>query len=224
MAKAADFSGHCQACGRLQKLPNGVLAKHGYKIAAGYFSGVCAGSGHLPFEKSYDMLPGFIASASAQLTSVERFVAKLTTPATEPKAWFYTSKASPRGGYYGSTRDWQEQAIETEVVQFHDGTGSYKKFWRDGDTSWERFRNAEGARTEEIRPVKREVSAGYDDAVLDVATKANGVYARWMRAEVLSLRRYIAWQQERIASWKEADLLPVDRKDKEGFKPTEAAY
>lgn len=52
----ATHSGHCQACGHLQKLPKDVLAKHGYKIKHGFFSGICIGAGELPFEESCDLV------------------------------------------------------------------------------------------------------------------------------------------------------------------------
>ena len=86
----ATHSGHCQACGRLQKLPDGKLAKHGYTIAHGFFSGTCVGSHHLPFEVSCDLLPRFIEAAKTHLLGVESFQAELRKPATEPVAWFYS--------------------------------------------------------------------------------------------------------------------------------------
>ena len=39
----ATHDGECQLCGRMQKLPDGRLAKHGYTTRWGFFQGVCPG-------------------------------------------------------------------------------------------------------------------------------------------------------------------------------------
>ena len=49
MAKATHY-GTCQVCGRLQALPDGVLAKHGYDVEFHFFRGVCPGAAHKPLE------------------------------------------------------------------------------------------------------------------------------------------------------------------------------
>jgi len=52
----ATHYGECQLCGRKQRLPNSVLAKHGYAVQWNTFQGVCPGSGHAPYELSRDLL------------------------------------------------------------------------------------------------------------------------------------------------------------------------
>ncbi len=48
----ATHNGTCQACGRTQAVrANGRLAKHGYTVDYGYFSGTCSGSDKLPLEQ-----------------------------------------------------------------------------------------------------------------------------------------------------------------------------
>lgn len=54
MKNKATHYGTCQFCGSLQKLPDGVLAFHGYEIEWHQFTGGCSGSGRLPFEQSRD--------------------------------------------------------------------------------------------------------------------------------------------------------------------------
>lgn len=51
--KSSTHSGTCQACGRLQAVHvnTGLLAKHGYTVEYGYFSGTCSGADHLPLEQ-----------------------------------------------------------------------------------------------------------------------------------------------------------------------------
>lgn len=48
--------GHCQHCGRLQASSprkEGFIAKHGYNVNFGYFSGTCSGSDKAPLEISH---------------------------------------------------------------------------------------------------------------------------------------------------------------------------
>ncbi len=52
----ATHHGECQICGRLQKLPSGLLSLHGYTTRWGFFEGTCPGSQHKPFEQSFDMI------------------------------------------------------------------------------------------------------------------------------------------------------------------------
>jgi len=48
----ATHNGTCQACGRSQAVTaRGTLAKHGYTVDYGYFSGTCSGSGKKPLEQ-----------------------------------------------------------------------------------------------------------------------------------------------------------------------------
>lgn len=228
MASKSDFSGHCQACGRLQKLPKERLSKHGYTVDHGYFSGVCRGAGHEPFEVSCKLVETFIQEATAQLTSLEAFQANLRKTNEGPTAWFYVSLANPKGKAYNFNRSWEECTVTMDTVTWNESSssGSYNKFRRDGDTRWTQKpeRNAYGQWETEITPRASEVGSGYNDTLTRVCTEANQVYADWLEHEAETLRRYIKWQEERVRTWKPAPLLPNDAKDKEGFKPTEARY
>lgn len=62
----ATHQGTCQVCGRTQKLPGGVVAKHGYTVqgwygSTGSFMGTCKGSGKKPLEVACDWLDQHIA-------------------------------------------------------------------------------------------------------------------------------------------------------------------
>tara|TARA_Y100001951_G_C11280597_1_gene265098 strand:- start:892 stop:1740 length:849 start_codon:yes stop_codon:yes gene_type:complete len=52
MKRTHTHRGHCQACGRVQAVDthNNFIAKHGYTVDFGYFSGVCTGSNRKPLE------------------------------------------------------------------------------------------------------------------------------------------------------------------------------
>lgn len=220
--RAATHKGHCQACGSLQKLPKGVLAKHGYTVTHGFFSGVCQGSGHPPIEVSCALVQHFINNAAARLSHVVSFQAELRVQATEPKAWFNTRNANPRGYGYSAVHIWRVCDISEKVTEYPGG--AYSTFSRNGDTAWVNGRNEQGYATCTIQDKTSEINHDYKSSLLDVATKANATYAAWLQHEVDSLRRYITWQTERVNSWKPGELLPVDAKDKQGFVPDEPAY
>lgn len=209
MAKSTH-RGHCQACGRLQMLPSGVLAKHGYNVTSGYFSGTCAGSGRLPFEKAADLVQEFIWSALKQRANVANFQETLRAPATIPQAWIraYVSSdeidraaSRSRGGYFWMNVELRERANDPSRVEF-DAQHPAKK-----------------------GTVLTHSVYGYPKpSLLEEATALNTTYANWLQHEVDSLTRYIAWQTDRVTNWKEADLFPVDYRDKEGFEPTKPKY
>jgi hypothetical protein len=77
MKTKATHYGTCQLCGSLQKLPDGVLALHGYQVEWHQFHGSCRGSGHLPFEQSKDI-------AEQQIALSEEFLAKYPVPERPP--------------------------------------------------------------------------------------------------------------------------------------------
>tara|TARA_R110002020_G_scaffold62613_1_gene167328 strand:+ start:5973 stop:6566 length:594 start_codon:yes stop_codon:yes gene_type:complete len=58
----ATHNGNCQCCGSLQAVNNktGLLAKHGYTVDWGFFSGTCVGSDHPPLQKDHTVLDGTV--------------------------------------------------------------------------------------------------------------------------------------------------------------------
>jgi hypothetical protein len=214
---AATHKGHCQICGSLQKLPKGRLSLHGYTVAHGFFSGVCSGARHLPFELSCDLIKNAIERASAALTAVLADQKELRTKPESPKAWVHHYV-----GFQGRNRSsyrWMQVEILTEEKALDSGR-TYKVYSYLAPS-------VVGSKVVEGTVKKLD---GYYEAndSLDVALKLNESRAKWLEHEVDSLRRYIAWQTRRVNSWKaEPDaLIPVDAKvkDKEEFKPTEPAY
>lgn len=77
MKTKATHYGTCQLCGSLQKLPDGVLALHGYQVDWNQFHGICHGAGQLPFEQSKDF-------AEAQIKRSEDYLAANPEPARPP--------------------------------------------------------------------------------------------------------------------------------------------
>lgn len=80
---AATHQGTCQLCGRLQMLPKGLLAKHGYDVQWGYFNGVCSGSDHQPYELSKDLIESYLPTARKTLVDLKAAPAAIR--AAEPK-------------------------------------------------------------------------------------------------------------------------------------------
>lgn len=187
-------------------LPNGVLAKHGYHVLGGFFSGVCAGAAHPPFEISCDLVKVFVASAEDALITLRERIAALCTPApatNNPKAMIHVYEKDQRGrGHY----HWRECGVITETVR---GRDRFFAILPDGE--------------------RRELSP-YDYDVIDVlmaCTRANVKFADWLGSEETSLVRYIAWQQNRVKNWAPAALVSVDTpldKSDDVFTPTKPAY
>lgn len=218
--------GHCQACGRLQMLPGGKLSQHGYTVAHGYFSGVCRGSKHEPFEQSCKLVERFIAEAQAQLAGLETFQSKLREESTTNTAFFRTTQANRKGWQHSKGSEWKSCTVRVEVVPFGDGTGSYNKFYRDGDTAWTKddSTNKQYYAPRTIRPVESEIRYSHSETIALLTTEANRSYADWLEHEADSLRRYIAWQEARVAGWRPEALLPLEHSDKLGFVPTAPRY
>lgn len=69
--------GECQICGSQQCLPNGKLAKHGYNVEYGFFSGVCCGSGYLPFEQEKRILENVVISIRADADRMSKYISMM---------------------------------------------------------------------------------------------------------------------------------------------------
>jgi len=233
----ANFSGHCQACGRLQKLPNDRLSKHGYNVEHGFFSGTCEGSGALPFEKSCGLIEQFISRSKGYLLGIETTQAALRVPATEPKAWMRVRYDNPKGRLYRSVYKWELVQLAVEFKPFQDqnevATGKADQVrgylvYTYTDSLGNVHGNHLGRNREDVSGVNLydEAAKGktHNEILLLTATRFNEKYANWMEHEAKSLRDYIAWQTKRVNTWVEADLLPVAHKDKEGFVVTAAPY
>lgn len=56
MKTKATHIGTCQLCGARHKLPDGRIARHGYKVDIGMSYGTCHGSNRLPYETDKSVL------------------------------------------------------------------------------------------------------------------------------------------------------------------------
>jgi hypothetical protein len=178
----AIHTGECQNCGRRQKLPGGLLAKHGYRIVWGQFEGACVGSGELPFEVSCDLIERFIARAQERKAAIQAAIVTLSQPATTPKAWYHEympSLADGRKGYH-----WREITI------FANGRWLYFHNHRD--------------KVEQLTP-----KYGSWSDPLEAATALNTKRAAAFQTTIEEIEEFIAWQQRRVAAWKPVELKPI---------------
>jgi hypothetical protein len=90
--------GHCQVCGAQQAVNNetGKLAKHGYTVESGWFTGECPGSHNLPLEVDHAMTDNIIDDLTRQADRIEQQIADGITEVPH--------HYSVRSGNYGSTK------------------------------------------------------------------------------------------------------------------------
>lgn len=192
MKNKATHEGHCQACGSLQKLPGGLLSKHGYTVEWSCFIGTCPGSGHLPFEQDSSLVQVFVRSAQSSLDRVLDYITELNAPAQEARGWVRE--------YHTKGEGWGR-------------TGKY--VWVNREL-FEATRHENGYTCNEIHHFNNEGKLQRDcryneETALDVATEMNHDYAvRHEAPEAKQLQQYIAWQQERVTNWKPMPLRAVD--------------
>jgi hypothetical protein len=99
--KTATHLGTCQLCGHIQKLPGGLLAKHGYAVQWSQFVGTCRGSGSAPYETSRNLIAAEIAYAEQTIDGLEARAQKLWEDAHPKHFYVETSK------YVGRTKVYQ---------------------------------------------------------------------------------------------------------------------
>ena len=71
MSKATN-NGTCQVCGRIQAaIGDATMAKHGYTVQWGFFSGTCAGSDRAPIEHSHNYTDRTISELDKRATQID---------------------------------------------------------------------------------------------------------------------------------------------------------
>jgi hypothetical protein len=203
----ATHKGHCQVCGGLQMLPSGTLSLHGYKVEYGFFNGICHGAKAKPFEQAHDLVDAAIVRAEQALRNIVARQIALRSPAMDPIAIVNVFVKDARGKTY---HEWRKVEVK---VRFSES--GYATFYHETFVDQPRF----GSRDSEL--------SANDFSEKDtraVATKYNRTFADWLEYEAKSLRRYIAWQTERVRTWTKQPLIAVDAKDKAAFKPEQPLY
>lgn len=187
MAIAAEYYGVCQWCGSRQKLPGGVLAKHGYDVRFGFFNGVCRGSGNLPFEQSKEMIDESIKWAKHERANLmlKRALALAVDPASTNKTWcnVYHLELSSRAR--GAVYLWHfGEMVQVGESEFHHV-----------------FKYYDGLKSDRTKPGK----------LADKVREGYRSYAESLVKRISQLDEYIAYQQGRIKNWVPAELAPVEK-------------
>jgi len=195
----ATHQGTCQCCGRMQKLPNGKLSKHGYTVDHGWFQGVCLGAGELPFEQSTDLIQSLIEATENHITETQKKIEEIRTSEDSKNVWNHAYRShrecgyGQRSGYYWEQR---ELIIEPSHSEEYDNASW---IYSEGEakptgflaTQADFFRKGEKTLTE----IVKEQNEKYIQRVL--------------LPEIKQAEGYITWQEERIKNWKPAELTPI---------------
>jgi hypothetical protein len=178
----ATHQGTCQHCGRVQKLPNRVLALDGYTKAWGSFSGICPGSGYLPFELDSTYAAESIRWATQQIEALRKRAAQIREPATEPTATVRI--------YRNTYPFWDQVRVQSEVVN------DFRFFYcfdREGKKNRLDFWGAHRPATE-----------------LEAADQLRDRYARAVCDDpIKELTFYRNWQEDRVGNWKPRPLKEI---------------
>lgn len=191
----ATHKGTCQCCGNVQKLPSGVLSKHGYTVDFGWFNGVCMGAGHLPFEKSTDLIERCIESAKQSIERLTAEIAELKTATDYVWLHIYVGARTRNGSAYR----WTKYNRADIRVETYGDEGQFEKY----HVEFEAY-GYNGPRTK-----KHEVGSYTTNTLNEAITKSNESYAKTLQRQVEQAEKYIAWQQKRIEGWVEADLIEL---------------
>jgi hypothetical protein len=186
-ANKAVAAGSCQACGRVQKLPNDLLALHGYSVQWNTFVGQCPGSKHLSYEQSCTLIKRFIASARESRAAIQARIDELNQPATQPKAWVSEYIPATWQNRHSRYQD-REVSLFSHREQYVNSDDTYLNIW---------YLNLEG------KQERMSTRGIYSSTVLDAATELNKKFAEQQLApRVKQLDEYIRWQQKRVIDWK----------------------
>lgn len=183
----ALFEGHCQCCGAQQKLPKGVLSKHGYTVDWGFFNGVCQGAGHKAYEESCALIASFIESAK---NSREACLAQIETLETDTETVWMNI-------YVDRKHLWKQFNRSDINIQTYPGSDliTYYVMFGEGDKP---------NRNNSIQV------GSHSTHNLDQAIKyQNSIRARIYKNQIIQIDEYITWQEERVANWKPQPLIAV---------------
>lgn len=187
-------------------LPNGLLAKHGYPVKWGFFEGVCAGSGRLPFEQSTDAIADAIrhveadiAATAADLEAIEDLGSKINDGTS---VWHHHYSGGRLGYQWIKVR---LHDLVTDHTTYSKPLSSCKLSSLTSHPNWRSGR--------EPAIVTEKIEA-YGDAwtmhtLPEWARYLNRKYAKQVLVPLNEKRRsWIIWQNDRIAKWAPAPLIP----------------
>jgi hypothetical protein len=188
----STHQGHCQACSRIQMLPEGKLAKHGYQVAGfGFFNGICMGSGHLPLEQDKTIVEASIVWAEGVIERKEAEIASYSTWRGEHMAWFHDYIPSKRRG------------IPSGYKWIYTPVGRYTVGSSDHAYPYTFLIDHEGKVVDGLRYSLHAASTQ------ELVEKMNAKYIDALRHDIEQAKRYIADQRRLIRDWHLQPLIVV---------------
>lgn len=182
----ATHKGTCQVCGCVQKLPGGVLAKHGYTTKWGFFSGVCTGSGYRPFETHTDRVRGAIDAAKARAAVLTTQADKVRAEKNPDDCWVNAYSTNGGRGAYGF--------IRTRIGYPSEGATRFLlHYWHPGDDKPARW---------------QQIGCGTKTLAQAVAW-SNGRYADSLVNLTKQISAFVSWQTDRLKGWTPKPLIPI---------------
>lgn len=206
MAKQATHRGECQMCGRMQKLPGGKLAKHGYTTRWGFFSGVCRGAGHLPYEQSCDMLRELLPTVRDSV-NLQRQLA-VTARETTGAAWVVEVHQPP------NARSYADQQTVSRLVPVEELT--LENHYGAGRLTW---KHSKPEMLVAHYPARKDFGYGKGLTMAAAVALLNEDRALGHDAQARRLQEYADWCAERIAKWKVRELRPIRAEDEAPKSP-----
>jgi hypothetical protein len=197
----ATHDGECQICGCRQRLPNGLMAKHGYTVQWGFFSGVCPGSDHLPWQQSKDLVERQCMLVRKQIAELKVEIKELQTkPLEGNKVWKH--EYFPGYGYGHSKVPSGYRWVEVEV-QFTEHENDGHK-WNELRYLKPEMRDTWG----EKQPERWTRFDYYGDKTdkTKFFIDANTGYIKHLQEQVGKRKQYLDWQAKRCAEWTEKPL------------------
>lgn len=180
--RSATHTGTCQICGHHQMLPSGKLAKHGYTTRWGFFSGTCSGSGYRPFETHTDRIEDAVARAKDTAKRLRAEAKALRGSDDVSKVWRHVYQQAT---YSDRTSRYVWQLLDVTVV---DGKATVVETRR------------------EMSGAEKQKTVTLDGTAADAVRRCNGVRADALDKEAKQYDGYVAWQTERLATWKPQPL------------------
>jgi hypothetical protein len=198
----ATHDGNCQICGRLQRLPGGLLAAHGYTVEWGFFSGTCPGSHATPFQVSTHLIEAAIACQETAIDSLKADAAALRNPANPDnvagRAWHRSYDGNSKRGYFWEKGTVRGGGFSTPDYQNH---YSCPRFFPDAPVKG----------VFDADPVTGAVKIetyGAASTIEEVTQWLNVKYAGTLENRIGEIRKWIAWQRNRLVGWKPEPLIP----------------
>ncbi len=190
----AEFDGTCQLCGRVQRLPNGVLSKHGYTVEWGFFNGQCPGSSGLPYEQSTDLIAGAIVSQQSSIASSQARAAILRDPNSDENTgstcWVneYVVDARRLGAY-----TWRKVELKHEATA-HDDFVVHTYTYVGADQKVKRIDYIPYELKDNVKGVRMHMNEQRAKQVFD--------------KDVEQRTKYVQWLQKRVTDWTAQPLIP----------------